>query len=141
MNVYRWSRRTIMSGEVVTFAPAFTADRNAFGPYHDAKGPFEVSASRDAVMVHRAECCSAEASAALMVAIQLAEEARVALGQSWMGGAPSLYAKEPTLVFGEGEAARPEPQEHEAQLVVKGGDNIAQIIELIQKAGYTVIKE
>ena len=41
MNIYRSSRRTIMSGEVVTFATAFKECDGVFGPHQDTRGPFE----------------------------------------------------------------------------------------------------
>lgn len=51
--LYMSSRRTICDGEVVTFATEFKEHDGPFGG-HDAAGPFEVSASREGVMVHRA---------------------------------------------------------------------------------------
>lgn len=95
MDVYASSRRTIMSGEVVTFATGFREEDGVFGVSHDATGPFDVSASRDAVMVHRAECQTSEAVAALLVAIEAAERARRVLRESH---GESQYAKAPTLV-------------------------------------------
>lgn len=58
--IYMSSRRTICDGEVVTFATGFEPHNGPFGG-HDAKGPFEVSASREGVMVHAAYCRSSEA--------------------------------------------------------------------------------
>lgn len=53
--IQRRERPTIMSGRVVTFATGFEERPGVFGPIHEALGPFKVSASRDCVMVHRAE--------------------------------------------------------------------------------------
>lgn len=90
------SRRTIMSGEVVTFATGFTNGTSAFGDSYSATGPFEVSASRDAVVVHRADCCDNESVEALISAVRLAGEARIQLNLTWRGGADSMYPRQPT---------------------------------------------
>ena len=62
-------RHTIMSGRVVTYAQDFKTEPGVFGERYEPLGAFEVSASRDAVMVHRAEIasplCMAELQAAL----------------------------------------------------------------------------
>lgn len=55
MTVEERSRPTICDGRVLTFATSFAERPGAFGPIHDAQGPFEVSASRARVYVHRAE--------------------------------------------------------------------------------------
>lgn len=94
--IYMSSRRTICDGEVVTFATGFEPHNGPFGG-HDAKGPFEVSASREGVMVHAAYCRSSEASAALAEAVRMAERARASLTDTWRGGCPSKYPAEPTL--------------------------------------------
>ena len=96
MQVLMSSRRTVMSGEVVTFATAFERTEGVFGPVYSATGPFEVSASRDAVMVHRAACGTSAESAALAAAVEFAEAARIRLAPTWRGGAPSMYSEEPT---------------------------------------------
>lgn len=96
MQILMSSRRTVMSGEVVTFATAFEPWDSAFGKAYRAKGPFEVSASRDAVVVHRAECTNSEQAEALADAVRLAEAARIELEPTWRGGAPSKYPEEPT---------------------------------------------
>lgn len=90
------SRRTIQSGEVVTFATRFEPWDSVFGTAYRACGPFNVSASRDAVIVHEADCRSAEETAAMLLAVSLAEQVRVALAPHWRGGHPSQYPSEPT---------------------------------------------
>lgn len=96
MQILMSSRRTVMSGEVVTFSTAFEPWDSAFGKAYKAAGQFEVSASRDAVMVHRAECRTAEQSAALVEAIQCAEAVRATLAPYQRGGHPSMFPEEPT---------------------------------------------
>lgn len=52
----RSHRHTIMDGRVVTFAKDFRVQaEGAFGPILDAVGPFEISASRNMVCVHKAD--------------------------------------------------------------------------------------
>lgn len=52
----RRHRHTIMDGRVVSFAIGFQKTlETPLGDLYDATGPFEVSASRNCVMVHRAE--------------------------------------------------------------------------------------
>ncbi len=97
MQILMSSRRTVMSGEVVTFATEFKELDGAFGPVYDALGPFEVSASRDAVIVHRAECTTADCAAALVEAVLNAEAVRASLAPHWRGGHPSLYPNAPTV--------------------------------------------
>lgn len=97
MEVLMSSRRTVMSGEVVTFAAAFELWDSVFGKAYRAKGPFEVSASRDAVVVHHAECTDSEQTEALAEALKFAEAARIGLAPTWRGGAPSRYPEEPTV--------------------------------------------
>jgi len=96
MQVLMSSRRTVMSGEVVTFATAFERTDCAFGAIYEALGPFDVSASRDAVIVHRAECTSAAESEALAEAVACAEAVRAMLAPHWRGGHPSQFPDEPT---------------------------------------------
>ena len=100
--VFMSSRRTVMSGEVVTFATRFEPWDSAFGKTYRAAGPFDVSASRDAVMVHHAECKNREESLALALAVTLAEQVRAALAPHQRGGHPSQYPSEPTLCAPDG---------------------------------------
>jgi len=85
-----YASSTIMSGEVVTFATEF--DKDGF-----ANGPFEVSASRNAVMVHRADCRTDDDCSTLKSAIDAACAAMQRLKQVGYG-AESLYSKEPTEI-------------------------------------------
>jgi len=94
MGVLMSSRRTICDGEVVTFATEFVPEFGSF----DARGPLEVSASRNCVMVHRAGCDTAEKTDALLHAIRAAERVRRALEPTWRGVHPSQYPSEPTIV-------------------------------------------
>ena len=98
IDVLMSSRRTIMSGEVVTFATSFEPWNSAFGKAYRAAGPFDVSASRDMVMVHHAGCETAEQTDALLRAIRAAENVRRALEPYWRGGHPSQYPEAPTIV-------------------------------------------
>jgi len=50
----RSHRHTIMDGRVVTFAMDFKKGDGIFGDSFDAVGPFEISASRNMVVVHKA---------------------------------------------------------------------------------------
>ena len=100
------SRRTIMDGEVVTFATSFNRRDGVFGAVYEAEGPFRVSASRDAVVVHRASCASKQESAALLEAIICAESVRTALAPHQSGGRPSLFPEEPTVTVIRLPAAR-----------------------------------
>lgn len=68
-------RLTICDGEVVTFATGFSGERGVFGESYRATGNFEVSASRNAVVVHRAECREASDVGLLVDAIMLAHRA------------------------------------------------------------------
>lgn len=107
MPVLMSSHRTVMSGEVVTFSTAFTPWDSAFGKAWKAAGNFEVSASRDAVVVHHAECKSTDEVNELVEAIRRAGLARVMLEPTWRGGAPSMFPEEPTAC----EATRTEGKE------------------------------
>jgi len=62
-------RHTVMSGKVVTISAAFADHDGAFGSYSIAIGPFEVSASRNGVVIHRAHCKSDGDIDLLIVAI------------------------------------------------------------------------
>lgn len=95
MSVMMCSRRTINDGEVVTFATDFEKNHHVF-PGFDSCGPFEISASRNAVMVHRASCSDTEGLEALIQALRLADAARQKLEPTWRGGAASMFPKEPT---------------------------------------------
>lgn len=55
IGIQSYSRITIMDGEVVTFAESFELRPGIIGPLHEARGPFEISASRNCVTIHRAE--------------------------------------------------------------------------------------
>jgi hypothetical protein len=93
VNVYIQSRRTIMSGEVVTLATRFTKDHG-----WEPGGPFEVSASRDAVVVHRADIRTQDQMDAMRQALVVAFDIKRALEPTWSGGHESMYPSEPTLV-------------------------------------------
>lgn len=81
------SRITLCDGEVVTFAKTFTEDRDGpFGPSNDAKGPFEISASRNAVCVHNADLKSDEAIQAFVDALWEAREVAARLSREGFGG-------------------------------------------------------
>lgn len=73
MTIEKSERPTIMSGKVVTFATGFTKERGILGDSDKPTGPFEVSASRDAVMVHRADCTNTEQVDLLIEALRLAK--------------------------------------------------------------------
>lgn len=90
------SRRTVMDGEVVTFATGFETRESIFGAEFRTTGPFEVSASRDAVIVHRAACTGPESVAALIAAIRFANDAMQRLEPTWRGGAASMFPSDPT---------------------------------------------
>ena len=96
MPILMSSRRTVMSGEVVTFSTAFTPWDSAFGRSWKAAGNFEVSASRDAVVVHEASCKSTEEVEELVEALRYANAARERLAPTWRGGVPSMFPEEPT---------------------------------------------
>lgn len=96
MQILMTSRRTVMSGEVVTFAVEFSNRDGVFGTIYAPSGPFEVSGSRDAVVVHRAECKTAEEVAALVEAVECAECVRQTLAPHWRGGHPSQFPEKPT---------------------------------------------
>lgn len=79
MNIQTSERHTIMDGKVVTYATGFVVREVGIFRSAEALGPFEVSASRNAVVVHRAECRTPEApeaAEALIEAIKQAEETR-----------------------------------------------------------------
>ena len=84
--IERRTRHTIMSGEVVTFAMGFSSRPGAFGDLHEAKAPFEVSASRDAVVVHHASLGSDEALERFIEAVREAQKEARRLTQERWGG-------------------------------------------------------
>lgn len=65
-------RPTIMSGKVITFALGFEQEKGILGDRDVPTGPFEVSVSRDAVMIHRAECATQEQVDLLVEAMSMA---------------------------------------------------------------------
>lgn len=93
--VYMCSRRTIMDGEVVTFATGFRPpSKGAYEP----TGPFEVSASRNQVIVHRAWLSTPEQHGCFIAAVNAAYAAMWALRiGGHHGGAPSKYPSKPTI--------------------------------------------
>ncbi len=99
MDVLMSSRRTIMDGEVVTFASGFEPWESVFGTAHRAIGPFEVSASREGVLVHRADCKGRESIDALIHAVQSARRVFQELSADMRGGKASLYPSQPTQVL------------------------------------------
>lgn len=76
MEIQTRERPTIMDGKVVTFATDFINRGVGIFASDEALGAFEVSASRNAVIVHRAECKTDEQVEALIDAIRQAEAAR-----------------------------------------------------------------
>jgi hypothetical protein len=72
-SIEKSERPTIMSGKVVTFAAGFKKEAGLLGDIDTPTGPFEVSVSRDAVMVHRAECSTPEETDLLIEALRLAK--------------------------------------------------------------------
>lgn len=54
MNVKCYARHTIMDGKVVTYATGFE-QVGRFGKNFSATGPFEISVSRNGIIVHNAE--------------------------------------------------------------------------------------
>lgn len=91
MKVYCSSRRTIIDGEVVTFSTKFAEG----GGGHSAIGPFEISASRNAVMVHYANLASQEYLNAFEQAMKHASTAMFRIKDAGAGAA-SLYPNEPS---------------------------------------------
>lgn len=74
-------RPTIMDGKVVTFALGFHQEHRQPSGIESwrATGPFEVSASRNRVLIHRAEFSDEESMELLIEAIRMAEARRKAL--------------------------------------------------------------
>lgn len=96
MSLLHSSRRTIRDGEVVTFATAFVKRDGVFGDRYETYGPFQVSASRNAVVVHHGCAESPDEIEALIDAIRAAEHVRHRLAQRPWGGEPSHYPEIPT---------------------------------------------
>lgn len=86
MTIERAQRITIMDGDVVTFATGFDRRPGVFGESADAKGPFEVSASRDMVMVHRADLASDAAVDEFIEAVRKAQAEAHRLCRAGYGG-------------------------------------------------------
>lgn len=95
MSVMMCSRRTISDGEVVTFATDFRKNEGIFGGF-DCYGPFEVSASTNAVIVHHASWRDAEGLEVLIRALRLADAVRQKLEPTRRRGAASMFPAEPT---------------------------------------------
>jgi hypothetical protein len=75
-----------MDGEVVTFAESFTGKDEGMS-LPKPEGPYVVSASRDAVVVHHADLHSPADALALIRAIREAtREAAHLSGKGWWGG-------------------------------------------------------
>jgi hypothetical protein len=91
------SRRTIMDGEVVTIAIGFKAVGGMIGTEHEAYGPFEISASRNAVIVHQAVVRTVADCYLLIDAIRFATAVRMNLG-SQRDSQPSRYPSKPTTI-------------------------------------------
>lgn len=95
--LFHSSRRTIQDGEVVTFAESFARRKGVFGDRREPFGAFEVSASRNAVVVHRARALTPNEVEALIDAIRAAEYVRHHLAQyRRRSGEPSHYPETPT---------------------------------------------
>jgi hypothetical protein len=91
--LYQSSRRTIMDGEVVTFATGF---RKLVGLGYHPTGPFEVSASRNAVVVDTATITNPQQLAAFIHAVEVAYAAMERIPEQ--AGAASVFPSEPTEV-------------------------------------------
>jgi len=96
VKIYQSSRRTIMDGEVVTFATGFEGFGGTLQVYK-ANGPFEISASREMVMVHRAYFNTSESFELFLSALHHAMYANTRLRAAGYG-AKSIYPSEPTEV-------------------------------------------
>lgn len=79
-------RPTIMSGKVVTYSTSFDEKPGIFGSLHEATGPFEVSASRDAVIVHRAELSTYDDVDSFVEAVKMARMTATYLATEGYGG-------------------------------------------------------
>lgn len=90
------SRRTINSGEVVTLATTFEEGDSVFGKDYKALGPFEISASRDGVCVHRAWLDCDDDHSSFLEAMRCAKEVHATLAPHQRGGHPSQFPSDPT---------------------------------------------
>jgi hypothetical protein len=81
----RASRITIMDGDVVSFARAFDKRPGAFGESADARGPYDVSASRNMVCVHKADLSSDETVEEFIAAVREAQQEARRLSRGWGG--------------------------------------------------------
>lgn len=79
--IKRRFRPTIMDGRVVEFAMAFRDSEGILGMHSEALGPFEISASRNAVIIHRAALPSDESYAAFTQALADARKAHAYIAQ------------------------------------------------------------
>jgi hypothetical protein len=79
-------RPTIIDGEVVTFALGFSSKPGPFGDVYSAEGPFEVSGSRNTVIVHRAYLGSDEAVERFIEALRAAQKEAHRLTRDGWGG-------------------------------------------------------
>ncbi|MEX2282251.1 MAG: hypothetical protein WEE89_07190 [Gemmatimonadota bacterium] len=78
-------RITIMDGYVTTFALGFTERPGMTGMMYDATGPFRISASRNAVIVHRAEITDSQTLNLFIEAIKQAKVVAMGLSQEGNG--------------------------------------------------------
>lgn len=102
---YVCSRRTIMDGEVVTLAPRFFQDDSI--PGFRACGPFEISASREAVMVHYARFVSVRELEQFEDALRHARDIFVVLS-GLPAGSASAYPAVPKRIGGQAADGREE---------------------------------
>ena len=80
------SRITIMDGDVVTFAQGFDTRPGAFGELANATGPYDVSASRNMVCVHKADLRSDADLEDFIKALRQAQREVRSLAQKGPGG-------------------------------------------------------
>jgi hypothetical protein len=98
VKLYRSSGITIMDGEVVTFATGFDKPTGGAMSRPLALGPFRVTASRNAVMVHHASVLHDDEMAALLAALKAAWDCRTRLRQRGHLQPGLLYPAEVTEV-------------------------------------------
>ena len=100
MNVLIISRRTITDGEVVTFATEFAPLRHRYNASdrHEARGPFELVASRNGIHMIRAHCRTEPELDALTLALLHARRVHAALASDDGSGRPLMYSEEPVPV-------------------------------------------
>ena len=82
-----------MDGEVVTFAEDFTKENGMVGDRFEAQGPYEISVSRNAIMIHRATIKTEETRDKVIKAIEQAYSI-----MPYLESGPSKYANEPVEV-------------------------------------------